>query len=103
MNPIMAMLPPPRPEQRNVSRNTVKSQRPTEELSITAKQTQTAAAAPFEVKLYGARFLSGPIPQLLKWNTARHKTPPLYETVGKRVKEKCFLFFRWGIIISFVI
>lgn len=61
-------------------------QKPNEEIKSSNEQSSSwkkETPPPQQIQLYGARVLLGSIPQIFKWSSARHKVPPVYETIGK--------------------
>lgn len=65
--------------QKNPVKLSTQSQTP---ISQTPTQKASTSSTSYQIQLYGARVLLGTIPQLVKWNSARHKVPPIYETIG---------------------
>lgn len=83
--------------------NPKSQQKPNVELN---KKTQNNKASqvnkkevPPQSQLSGVRFLVGSVPQLHKWNSVRHRYPPLYETVGNKC-ENFIIFFSYFNISS---
>ena len=96
----MDLLPAPKPDSNKRNHNQSVRQNPNTgahkkniekplnrergQFSVSQQLTQkvSTSSLPYQIQLYGARVLLGTIPQLLKWNSARHKIPPVYETIG---------------------